>query len=270
MKYAIVYVICIICLFGVGVLMWRTATRAAHSERESTMTLQTLAESWKTSGAYSSVEDPATEADIKTAEATIGAQLPPSLREVYPLFGGGWMWDLDFYQLDLNEHGFGLVNANEKYVESGWHIPKEIRLFAHMGGEEVFGIWLPETDNPIFNHPIIEVGELFGEGCMGIAGTNLLSFLRGWSAYQMMGQHAILEEVDKSKESEFLDKLQVPRWLRYEHFDQSQYEAAHVWDDPHFTQLRKWADPQLPDPSGSSYNQEYTIADLKRIFDESK
>ena len=181
------------------------------------------------------------------------------------------MWDLDFYQLDLNEHGFGLVNANEKYIEWGWHIPKEIRLFAGDGGGGGFGIWLPETDNPIYNHPIIEVGELAGEeGCMGIAGTNLLSFLRGWSAYRMMMQQAILEEVDKSKESEFLDKLQVPQWLRYEHFDESQYDATHAWDDPHFTQLRKWADPQLPDPSGRSYNQEYTIADLKRIFGELK
>ncbi len=215
--------------------------------------------------------DPATKADVKKAETTIGAQLPTSLREAYQLFDGGWMWDLDFYQLDFNEHGFGLVNANEKYIEWGWHIPKEIRLFAGDGGGGMFGIWLPETDNPIYNHPIIEVGELPGEeGCMGIAGTNLLSFLRGWSAYQMMGQHAILEKVDKSKESEFLDKLQVPRWLRSEHFDQSQYDATHAWDDPHFTQLRKWADPQLSDPSGSSYNQEYTIADLKRIFGESK
>ena len=142
MKYAIVYVICIVCLFGVGVLMWRIARSTHHSERGSAITLQTLVESWKTSGAYNSVEDPATEADIKKAVATIGAPLPTALREVYQLFDGGWMWDLDFYQLDLNEHGFGLVNANEKYIESGWHIPKEIRLFAHTGGEEVFGIWL--------------------------------------------------------------------------------------------------------------------------------
>ena len=85
MKYAIVYVICIVCLFGVGVLMWRIAISTHHSERGSAITLQTLVESWKTSGAYNSVEDPATEADIKKAEATIGAPLPTSLREVYQL-----------------------------------------------------------------------------------------------------------------------------------------------------------------------------------------
>jgi hypothetical protein len=248
------------------------------------MTLQTLVESWKTSGAHNSVEDPATEADIKKAEATIGAQLPTSLREVYQLFDGGWMWDLDFYQLDLNEHGFGLVNANEKYIEWGWHIPKEIRLFARMGGSSVFGIWLPETDNPIYNHPIIEVGTIFEGGCMGVAGTNLISFLRGWSAYHLM-EHEIdaLNAVEEGESANrliqiqtALSMLQVPQHLLREPFYED-YEERFGSDpmsnwsvDHHFSQLRKWADPQLPDPYGDSYNQEYTIADLKRIFGESK
>lgn len=283
MKYAIVF-ICIVCLFGVGVLVWRIARPTPHSERGSTMTLQTLVESWKTSGAYNSVEDPATEADIKKVEATIGAQLPTSLREVYQLFDGGWMWDLDFYQLDLNEHGFGLVNANEKYIEWGWHIPKEIRLFARMGGSSVFGIWLPETDNPIYNHPIIEVGTIFEGGCMGVAGTNLISFLRGWSAYHLM-EHEIdaLNAVEEGESANrliqiqmALSMLQVPQHLLREPFYED-YEERFGSDpmsdwsvDHHFSQLRKWADPQLPDPYGRSYNQEYTIADLKRIFGESK
>ena len=237
------------------------------------MIIQTLFDAWIASGAYTSIEAPATEAEIQAAENKIGATLPLPLREVYPLFNGGWAWELDFYPLNFppDNSPFALTNSNEKYIKYGWHIPKEIRLFAGDGGGGGFGIWLLACGNSIYNHPVIEVGELAGEeGCMGLAGTNLISFLRGWSAYRMMGQHAILEKVDKSKESEFLDKLRVPRWLRYEHFDQRQYDATHAWDDPHFTQLRKWADPQLPDPSGSSYNQEYTIADLKRIFGESK
>ena len=113
----------------------------------------------------------------------------------------------------------------------------------------MFGIWLGACGNPIYNHPVIEVGGS-AEDSMGVAGTNLLSFLRGWSAYYLM-----LKAVDKSKEVEFLDKLQVPQWLRTESFDGNQ-----------FAQLRKWADPQLPDPSGNSSSQRYTIADLKRIF----
>ena len=286
MKYAIVYVICIVCLFGVGVLVWRIARPTPHSERGSTMTLQTLVESWKTSGAYNSVEDPATEADIKKAEAIIGAQLPTSLREVYPLFNGGWTLDLDFFPLDASpDEELAVTNANELFIEWGWHIPKEIRLFAGDGGEEVFGIWLPETANPIYNHPIIEVGELPAEeGCMGIAGTNLLSFLRGWSAYYLM-EHEIdaLNAVEEGESANrliqiqtALSMLQVPQHLLREPFYEVYEERfgsdpMSVWSvDHHFSQLRKWADPQLPDPYGDSYNQRYTIADLKRIFGESK
>ena len=121
----------------------------------------------------------------KQPEGKIGATLPQPLREVYLLFNGGWIWDLDFFLLEPTpDEDLAVINANEKYIEWEWRIPQEIRLFAHMGGEEVFGIWLPETGNPIYNHPIIEVGELFEEGCMGLTGTNLLSFLRGWSAYR--------------------------------------------------------------------------------------
>ena len=236
-----------------------------------TMTIQMLVEAWKVSEAHHSMNPPATETEIQAAETKIGATLPKLLREVYLLFNGGWAWQLDFYPLNFPpEHpSSALTNATEEYIEYGWHIPKEIRLFAHMGGEEVFGIWLPACGNPIYNHPIIEVGELPGEdGCMGIAGTNLVSFLRGWSAYRMMMQHIILKKVDKPKELEFLGKLQVPQSLRYEHFDESQYERTRNWEDVHFTQLRKWADPQLPDPSSDSYDQQYTISDLKRIFGE--
>ena len=234
------------------------------------MTIQTLFNAWQATEIDPSVNPPATAAEIQAAETKIGTALPPPLYEVYQLFNGGWRWDLEFFTaLKPKPYFYSLTDGNEQFIEDGWHIPKEIRLFAGMGGEETFGIWLPCCGNPIYNHPIIEVGELPGEdGCMGIAGTNLVSFLRGWSAYRMMMQHIILKKVDKPKELEFLGKLQVPQSLRYEHFDESQYERTRNWEDVHFTQLRKWADPQLPDPSSDSYDQQYTISDLKRIFGE--
>lgn len=68
------------------------------------MTLQTLINAWTMSGQHQSTP-PATEAALHAAEAKIGTPLSPSLREVYQLFNGRWMWDLDFYQFDLNEHG---------------------------------------------------------------------------------------------------------------------------------------------------------------------
>jgi hypothetical protein len=163
---------------------------------------------------------------------------------------------IGFFPLTPPPEHYALINSNEKYIEYKWHIPKEIRLFAGDGSGDAFAIWLPETENPIYSHPVIEVGALSGEdGCMGVAGTNLLSFLRGWSAFRLLAQ-----ELDEAKESAFLDTLFVPRSLRVEHH--------HEDPDENFAQLRKWADPNLPDPYGTSYSQQYTIADLNRIFGE--
>ena len=236
------------------------------------MTIQMLLDTWKVAGVHLSINPPATETEIQAAEATIGATLPNLLREVYPLFNGGWAWELDFYSLNFpaDYSPFALVNSNEKYIEYEWHIPKEIRIFAGDGGAGGFGIWLLPCGNPIYNHPVIEVGELAGEeGCMGVAGTNLISFLRGWAAF-----HLVYDERDELWPVELgedkdapnrlkriqaaLDTLGVPQSLRGENFD----DYLHPF--------RKWADPQLPDPRGDAYSQLYTVADLKRLFGESR
>ncbi len=233
------------------------------------MTIQTLFDAWQATEIDPSVNPPATESEIQAAEQKIGATLPQSLREVYQLFNGGWFWELDFLPLEPTPKSYGLTRGNEQFIEYGWHIPKEIRLFAGMGGEENFGIWLAETGNPIYNHPIIEVGELHDEGCMGIVGTNLISFLSGWSAFQLvMTEDSELWKVELGEDKDAPNRLQriqtaldmrkVPQSLRSEHH--------HEDPDENFAQLRKWADPLLPDPHGDSYNQRYTIADLKRLF----
>ena len=53
-----------------------------------------------------------------------------------------------------------------------------------------------------------------------------------------------------------LNRLNVPQSLRGDNFDDE------------MAPFRKWADPQLPDPYGDSYSQQYTIADLKQLFGE--
>ena len=47
------------------------------------MTIQMLLNVWITSDPFQSIEPPTTEADIRAAEAKIGASIPPSLRELY-------------------------------------------------------------------------------------------------------------------------------------------------------------------------------------------
>ena len=236
------------------------------------MTIQTLVEAWKVSGADHSMKSPATEGEISAAEKKIGASLPYALHTVYPLFNGGWALGLDFFPLFPPPEHYALTNSNELYIEYQWRIPKEIRLFAGDGGGGAFGIWLPACGNSMYNYPIIEVGELAGEdGCMGVAGTNLLSFLRGWSAFQLvMTEDSELWKVELGEDKDApnrlqriqtaLDTLKVPQSLRAEHH--------HEDPDENFAQLRKWADPQLPDPYGDSYSQRYTIADLKQLFGE--
>ena len=224
------------------------------------MTIQMLFDAWQSSGAFASVEAPATEAEIQAAEEKIGATLPPPLREVYPLFNGGWALELDFFPLFPPPEHYALTNSNELYIEYQWRIPKEIRLFASDGGSNVFGIWLPRCGNPIYNHPIIEVGGMPAEdSCMGVAGTNLITFLCRFSAYHLVyDERDALEEggLKLSRIQKALDLLKVPQSLRGEHFDDE------------IAPFRKWADPQLPDPYGDSYSQQYTIADLKQLFGE--
>ena len=257
------------------------------------MTIQTLIDCWVTSDPFDTFNPPATEAEIRAAEAKIGSTLPLPLRELYRFSNGDWIFNLGFYRLAPNplapnppQEFFGVTNANEKYIEWGWHIPQEIRLFATMGGSDVFGIWLPETNSQIFRHPIIEVGSMPGEdGCMGVAGTNLVSFLRGWSAYHLMDTEIdALTAVEDGEDADApnrlkrlqtaLEMLQVPQHLRTKPFYEN-YEERFGIDpmsdrgvDHHFSQLRKWADPLLPDPYGSSYGQRYTITDLKKLFGE--
>ncbi len=61
------------------------------------MTIQTIINCWKAAGACHSMNRPATEAETRAAETKIGVTLPPPLREVYPLFNGGWVLDLCFF-----------------------------------------------------------------------------------------------------------------------------------------------------------------------------
>ena len=55
-----------------------------------------------------------------------------------------------------------------------------------------------------------------------------------------------------------LSMLEVPQSLRAKYHHKDPYE--------NFAQLQKWADPNLLDPAGNSYNQQYTIGDLKKLF----
>ncbi len=86
------------------------------------MTIQMLFDAWQASGAFASVEAPATEAEIQAAEEKIGTTLPQPLREIYSLFNGRWAFDLDFYPLNFP------LNIQR------WHWPMQMRSITNTGG----------------------------------------------------------------------------------------------------------------------------------------
>lgn len=237
------------------------------------MTIQTLTDCWVTASPSYIFNPPATEAKISEVETKLGLTIPHPLHEIYRFTNGDWvLGNLRFFPIEPTPDDWGLTNANEKYIEWGWHIPQEILLFADNGGEEAFGIWLPETGNPIFENPIIEVGELPGEeGCMGIAGTNLVSFLLGLTADDLIDRENDAQgDVEDGEDLEAphrlkqlqtaLDRLQVPEDLRMGPFYDSykeQFGIDYTEDrvERHFPLIRKWAAPTLPDPYGDSYTQ---------------
>ena len=226
------------------------------------ISIQTLFDAWRIAEfATWAPGTPATEEEIQEVEEKIGTPLPPLLRDVYRLFNGWETGNLNFNSLNASQsfgEPYGLMNANEKLTELGWVIPNEIRLFAGDGCGDLFGIWLPTCRNPIFDHPVIAVGGSSGD-CLGIAGTNLLSFLLGWNSYYIVLKewNAVEGEGEEKlkKIQTALDMLQVPKSLRGKHFDQEMNSFV------------AWADPTLPNPDNCPYDQRYSVADLKQIFD---
>lgn len=237
------------------------------------MSVQKILDAWIGSGAAHLPDGTAAEEAIESAERKIGGRLPEPLRELYGLVNGGWTMELSLLPLERDPpmEDWCLTRLTEQWIEDEYLMPREVRLFAGDGGEGQFGIWMEECANKRFDHPIIEVSlELWGEdGCMGIVGTNLVSFLRGWCAYRIhledeAGQDGIerclraLGVPEPLWEDEFYDRtmhtLDLPEFEEHEHIGH------------HFQQLRKWADPGLPDPYGEADTQRYSIADMRRIL----
>lgn len=103
---------------------------------------------------------PASEEEILYAQEKIGARLPSPLRDLYGFRNGGWTEDLRHFPLEPGPEGglrAGLTNGTEVYIEMGYRIPEEMRLFASDSGGELYGIWAPVSASPCFDHPFVHV-----------------------------------------------------------------------------------------------------------------
>jgi hypothetical protein len=210
--------------------------------------MESIIRAWETSEG-NTFNPPADEEALTALEQQLHLRLPPDFRRLYQFSDGADLLGGNFKYWPLRGKDFSLWESPD-FLRACHHvIPDEVLVFADNGSESLFGVWLQPTGSRIFQSPMVEVGEIYEPGCMAVAGTSLVPFLRGWTAYYL------LSEDDPSTQS--LDALGLPEELRF---------AAEDMKDEHFAQLRRWADPELPDPYVDAYRSRFDMDALKSLF----
>ncbi len=126
-------------------------------------------------------------------------------------------------------------------------------MFGDNGGDELFGVSLPRTGSSIFSSPIVQIAEIRDDPCcMAIAGTSLVPFLVGRTAFYLL--------TEEERSTAALDELGLPEGLRFD---------AEEMEDDHFAILTQWAAPQLPEPDVDPYKSKYDSAAIKKLFSDS-
>jgi hypothetical protein len=212
--------------------------------------LRELVQAWQLTPGLHTFNPPASAQDLSRLEGELGFRLPPALRELY-LFSNGmdlFRGNLRVYPLFAADGDPALNNATAQC--RGWfQIPPEVLVFGDNGADEHYGVWTAEARNPAFGHPVIEIGELFTDpACMAVVATDLWPFLIGSSAF-----HSLLSEAG----DEALDILGLPRELRL---------SRKQINNEHFSRLRKWIDPGLPDPDPEPYTKGLDARQVKALI----
>jgi SMI1 / KNR4 family (SUKH-1) len=213
---------------------------------------QELIHAWQISSKLHKFGQPVSEEELRDAETIMGYKIPEPLREFYRFSNGAYLLrgNLSIFPLIASVTNRGLTTATQQLREWQWPIPDEILVFGDDGSDSLFGIWIPATHNPIYQHPILEIGEIFEPQCMAIVGTGLLSFLLGRTAFYLMVYGAGLSA---------LDAIDLPESLRVPEDEQ---------DSELFARLYHWADPDLPSYHPDPYKQGYDAESLTRIFNQ--
>jgi len=212
-------------------------------------TLEPVLQSWFASRDLHNWKRPATPEQLHAAERVLGRPIPGMLRAIYEVTNG---LSLLGGNLELQELGGDAImsfpSASDELRKRGWLLPPEVHVFAGDGSDSLFGLWLDETDND--SPPVVEIGSIFGHGCMSVAGTTLDCFLRRWTAYYLLVCEA---------PASALDALKLPSDLRVS-------EA----DDALVIKLCAWADPELPTVAPDPYRDRLTPDDIRQLFSSRK
>jgi SMI1 / KNR4 family (SUKH-1) len=202
--------------------------------------LEALVEAWRLSSELHELAAGASEAELASAEAELGRSLPEAARALYRLTDGASLLRRNLNVYPLRAAEFGLVAASGWLRSVEWTIPEELVVFGDNGSDDSFGLWLPRGRREDDPAPVIQIAEV-GEG-FAVAGTSLLPFLTGWSAYYLL-----LLDSDRSA----LSALDVPQRL---------------WDAEPSDELFGWADPDLPDPAPDPYGRPVAVSVLRERY----
>jgi hypothetical protein len=202
-----------------------------------------LLEAWRLSSERHELQAGASDAEIAAAEDHLGRSLPEPARALYRATDGAFLLDGNLIVYPLRAEKLGLVAMSDWLRSVKWTIPDEVVVFGSDGADDSFGLWLPHTRHEDDPAPVIQIAEV-GDG-LAIAGTSLLPFLVGRSAYYLL---------DEAAESA-LSALGVPERL---------------WgaepDDEAFAELVRWADPELSEPLPDPYGRPVALESLRERF----
>ncbi len=214
------------------------------------MDFNTLGKSWEVTSELNELPPSTINSDIVEVEKHLDQTLPESLKKLYTITNGPSLLEGNLNIVPLKSDDFSnLSQFSTQLKKWGKQIPHEVLAFADDGSDGTFGIWLEK--NELSDSPIIEIGESIDSPCLSLAGTSLLNFLLGWTAY-----YFLLCEVD----AEALDIIQLPKELRFD---------ASELDDEHFGAIRKWADPKLPDFYPDPYVQKLNTQTIRELLKRS-
>lgn len=143
------------------------------------LNLETLFKVWRETGQEHDFRPPAQEVDLAAAEARLGFKLPEPFRQLYGFSNGLSLNAGNFTMhalIESDELG-SLVSMSDQLREWEWPVPAEVLAFGANGSGEPYGLWIGPHDAERFPEPIVQIGEIFEPGCMGLWAPSLRALL---------------------------------------------------------------------------------------------
>lgn len=167
--------------------------------------------------------------ELEVFEETVGWHLPAEFRELYSACNGADLFGGSLSLAPLfSRDDYSFEDLSEDLRQAEWPVPEELQVFGDNGEGDYFGLWIPAVTTE--SAPIVEIGQIFEVGCMGVVGRTLKGFLLHRSAFFGIDDPSIS------------DALGVPESMRH-------LQSEVLWED-----LALWADPTAS--LGDAYRDE--------------